>query len=112
MSATIAVTRERRAGETRVAATPDSVKKLAVLGFKVVIETGAGMAAAYPDAEYESVGAAVAPSAEAALAGVDLSLKVRAPEQAEIAALKPGALLVAMLDPYGARERLRRPRCS
>jgi NAD(P) transhydrogenase subunit alpha len=100
MAATIAVTRERRADETRVAATPDSVKKLIGLGFDVVIETGAGAGASIPDVDYEAAGAKIAKSAAAAVKGADLLFKVRSPEAAEIKALKPGALVVALLNPY------------
>ncbi|QUD86788.1 Re/Si-specific NAD(P)(+) transhydrogenase subunit alpha [Phenylobacterium montanum] len=101
MTARIAVTKERRAGETRVAATPDSVKKLIGLGFSVIVETGAGLAASFPDADYAAAGAEIAPTAEAALAGADILFKVRAPADEEIAALKSGVLLAALLNPYG-----------
>jgi NAD(P) transhydrogenase subunit alpha len=100
MAATIAVTKERRAGETRVAATPDSVKRLKALGFEVVVETGAGAGAAIPDADYQAAGAVIAASASEALAGADILFKVRAPAEDEIAAIKPGALVVALLNPY------------
>ncbi|MFI4965893.1 MAG: Re/Si-specific NAD(P)(+) transhydrogenase subunit alpha [Caulobacterales bacterium] len=98
--AVIAVTRERRTGETRVAAVPETVKKLIAQGFAVVVETGAGTAAAYPDADYEAAGATLAKTAKAALAKADILLKVRAPEAAEIAAIKPGTIVVATLNPY------------
>ncbi len=100
MAATIAVVRERKAGETRVAATPDSVKKLIGLGFAVVIETGAGLGSSYPDADYLASGATLAPDAVSAIKGADLLFKVRAPEADESAALKPGALVAALLAPY------------
>ena len=58
--AVIAVTTERRAGETRVAAVPETVKKLIAAGFSVVVEAGAGDAASYPDADYEAAGATLA----------------------------------------------------
>ena len=74
MGATVAIIKERRSGETRVAATPDSVKKLAGLGLSVALESGAGTAAAYPDADYAAAGATIAPSAEAALAGAGLGV--------------------------------------
>jgi H+-translocating NAD(P) transhydrogenase subunit alpha len=104
--AVIAVTRERRAGETRVAAVPETVKKLIAAGFSVTVEAGAGAAASYPDADYEAAGAAVAKSAQDALATADVVFKVRAPESEEIAALKPGALVVALLNPYQERAAL------
>ena len=100
MAATIAVVRERRPGETRVAATPDSVKKLAAMGFSLVIETGAGGTSSIPDADYLAAGASIAPDAATALKEADLVFKVRGPESDEIAALKPGAMVVALLAPY------------
>ena len=98
--AVIAVTKERRAGETRVAAVPETVKKLIASGFSVVVEAGAGTAAAYPDADYEAAGASLARTAKDALAKADVLFKVRAPEAEEIAAIKPGTLVVATLNPY------------
>ena len=103
MTARIAVTKERRASETRVAATPDSVKKLIALGFSVTVEAGAGLGASFPDNDYAAAGAEIAPTAEAALANADVALKVRAPADEEIAALKSGAIVVALLSPYGDR---------
>ena len=100
MAATIAVTKERRADETRVAATPDSVKKLVGMGFAVVVETGAGAGAAIPDADYQAAGATIAGSAAEAIKGADILFKVRAPDTAEVQALKPGAMVVALLNPY------------
>ena len=103
MAATIAVTRERKAGETRVAATPDSVKKLIAAGFAVVVETGAGAGSSFPDGDYAAAGATIAPDPKFALTGAELVFKVRTPEADEIAGLKPGALVVALLAPYGDR---------
>ncbi len=99
----LAVTRERRAGETRVAATPDAAKKLIALGLEVVVEAGAGVAAAAPDADYAAAGARVAASASEALKDADIVLKVRGPAEEEIAALKPGAVVVGLLNPYQDR---------
>lgn len=96
----IAVTKERRAGETRVAATPETVKKLIAAGFSVTIEAGAGTAAAYPDADYAAAGATLAKTAKAAVEKADILYKVRAPEDAEIAALKSGAIVAALLNPH------------
>jgi NAD(P) transhydrogenase subunit alpha len=98
--ALIAVTKERREGEARVAATPETVKKLIAAGFAVTVEAGAGTAAAYPDADYEAVGASVAKSVKDALAKADVLFKVRGPEAEEIAALKSGAIVAALLNPY------------
>jgi NAD(P) transhydrogenase subunit alpha len=105
--ARIAVTKESRAAETRVAATPDSVKKLIALGFSVVVETGAGDGASFPDSDYLAAGAHIAPSAAEALADADVVLKVRPPTDAEIAALKSGAIVVGLLNPYYERPLLR-----
>jgi NAD(P) transhydrogenase subunit alpha len=98
--ALIAVTKERRAGETRVAAVPETVKKLVGQGFSVTVEKGAGAAANYADADYEAAGASLAKDAKSAIAKADVLFKVRAPEAVEIAALKPGAIVVATLNPY------------
>jgi NAD(P) transhydrogenase subunit alpha len=81
----LAVTKERRAGETRVAVTPDAAKKLIALGLEVVVEAGAGLTASAPDADYEAAGARVVPTAAAALDGADLVLKVRGPAADQIA---------------------------
>ena len=106
MSAAIAVLRERRDGETRVAATPDSVKKLTASGFTVAVEGGAGAAASYPDADYIAAGATVAPDVKAALGSADVVFAVRAPDAEAIAALKSGAIVCALLNPYVEKEGL------
>jgi len=98
--AVIAVTKERRAGETRVAATPETVKKLSAGGFSLIIEAGAGLAASYPDADYAAAGATIAKTAKDAIGKADILFKVRGPEADEIAALKAGAYVVALLNPY------------
>ena len=104
--AVIAVTTERRAGETRVAAVPETVKKLIAAGFSVVVESGAGAAAAYPDADYQAAGAEIAKDAAAAIGKAAILFKVRAPEAAEIAALKSGAIVVALLNPHMDKDAL------
>jgi len=104
--ALIAVTRERRAGETRVAAVPETVKKLLAAGFSVTVETGAGAAAAYTDADYAAAGATIAKTVKDALSKADIVFKVRSPDPAEIAALKKGALVVATLNPYQDKAQL------
>src|SRR5690348_5235679 len=96
----LAVTKERHAGETRVAATPEAVKKLIQLGFEVVIEAGAGEAAAMPDSGFEAAGARIAAGAAATLSGADVVFKVRGPSDEEIAALKPGAIVVGLFNPH------------
>ena len=88
MAFTIAVIRERRAGETRVAATPDTVKKFKDLGAEVLVETGAGTAASYTDDAYAEAGAKVA---KEVLEKADVVLSVRGPEQGQASALKKGA---------------------
>jgi NAD(P) transhydrogenase subunit alpha len=100
----LAVTRERRADETRVALTPDTVKKLVGQGLAVTVETGAGQAAAFPDADYAAAGGEIAADLTAALSGADILLKVRAPVAEEIAALKRGAIVVGLLDPFRETE--------
>src|SRR5579859_6863902 len=98
--AVVAVTRERRAGETRVATTPEAVKKLLALGVSVVIESGAGLTAAVPDGDYQAAGAVIAPDLTTTLSGADILLKVRGPEHEEIAGLKHGAIVVGLLNPH------------
>ena len=100
MTVRVAVTQERHAGETRVAATPETVKKLIAAGCEVALESGAGLKAAYPDDQYAAAGASIAKTAAAALEDADVLFKVRAPDAAEIKALKPGAIVVAALNPY------------
>ena len=104
--ALVAVIKERLGGETRVAATPDSVRKLIALGLSVVVEAGAGEAASIPDAEFEAAGARIAPDFRAALAQADICLKVRAPSTDEVGALKPGAMVVGLLNPFLERPAL------
>ena len=106
MSAKIAITKESHVGETRVAATPESVKKLIGLGFSVTVEKGAGTAAAYPDADYAAAGADLADDAVSALAGADILFKVRGPSDAELAALKSGALFAGLINPFQSPELL------
>jgi len=91
----LAVLKERAAAETRVAATPDTVKKLVALGLTVAVEAGAGQASAIADADYQAVGAEIALDAGAALAGAAIVFAVQMPGP-EIRGMIPrGALLVA-----------------
>jgi len=101
--AIVAVTRESRTGETRVAITPDAVKKLIGLGLAVVVETGAGLAASATDDEYVAAGATIAPDAAGALAGADILLKVGGPAKEEVDALKAGAVVVGLFNPHQDR---------
>jgi len=98
---TIAVTSEP-ADEPRVAVSPDTVKKFANLGAVVRIEGGAGLRSRFSDEAYRAAGAEVVGKAEA-LSGADILLKVRRPSIEDVKALKPGALVVGMIDPYGER---------
>ena len=101
---TIAVTRESD-DEPRIAISPDTVKKFAALGANVRVETGAGLRSRFSDDAYKAAGAEIAEH-DAALSGADILLKVRRPSADEIKALKPGAIVAAMIDPYGDRAAL------
>ncbi len=97
----IGIPRETRPGEMRVAATPETIKKIAASGaHKIVVEAGAGAASAIPDADYVAVGANLG-SAQDALSA-DLVLKVRAPTAEELPSMKSGAVLVGLLNPFDA----------
>src|SRR5438132_1999062 len=86
--------------EPRVAATPDSVKKIRALGAEVLVEAGAGARAGLPDAEYEAAGAGIARGAEV-VRDADVILKVRRPTAGEAERYKKGALVIGMMDPFG-----------
>ncbi|TQL66248.1 NAD(P) transhydrogenase subunit alpha [Nocardioides albertanoniae] len=100
----IGVTRESKPGETRVAATPETVKKLTGLGYDVVIEGGAGEASSFKDEAYTEAGARLGSSADAW--GADLVFRVNAPSVGEVEQLKSGATLVAPLAPAQSDELL------
>lgn len=102
----IAILRERRPDEPRVAATPETVKKFKALGIAVAVEAGAGRGASLSDEVYAEQGAEIAPDAGAAAANADLVLKVRQPHREELAALPRGVLLASIMDPFRAREDL------
>ncbi|MGI6244184.1 MAG: Re/Si-specific NAD(P)(+) transhydrogenase subunit alpha [Pseudochelatococcus sp.] len=97
----VAVPAETQADESRVAASPETVRKFIALGATVRVQSGAGLASGIPDADFEAAGAGIAGDAAAALADADIVLKVRRPEAAEIALLKKGAIVIGTLDPYG-----------
>jgi NAD(P) transhydrogenase subunit alpha len=97
----IAVAKEVFPGETRVALTPDVIKKLIGLGADVAIESGAGLTAGVTDAAYSEAGAKVAGSRADALNGADVLLTVRRPAPDALQGLKPGALVIGVMDPYG-----------
>jgi NAD(P) transhydrogenase subunit alpha len=94
----IGVPKETQAGETRVAATPDSIKKLKKKSFDVVVERGAGLAAHYTDEAYTAAGATIVDT-DAAL-GADVVTKLHKPNAQELKKLKKGGVLVALLEPY------------
>jgi NAD(P) transhydrogenase subunit alpha len=106
----ISVAKERRPQERRVAASPDTVKRLVGMGLEVVVESGAGAGSAFPDAAYAASGASIAPDAAAALAAGDIVLKVQRPLRAgegaidELSLIKRGAVLIGMLQPLQRRE--------
>ena len=109
----VLVTKERFAGETRVAGTPDSVKLMIARGLEVSVEPGCGANAFIPDADYAGAGAKLE-GGQQAWKAADVVLKVRPPVQSaefggdELDALKPGALLIGLLAPWSARERVQR----
>jgi len=94
----VAVTTETEPGEPRVAATPETIKKLVGLGAEVAVEPGAGIKSGVLDADYAAAGAKVASNA---VSGADIVLKVRRPSASELAGYKKGAVVVAIMDPYG-----------
>jgi NAD(P) transhydrogenase subunit alpha len=93
----LAVLKERRAGEARVAATPDTVKKLAAMGLSVAIEAGAGVASAISDQDYIAAGAEIAADAAATLKDAGILFAVNAPDESVRALIAPGTLLVGTL---------------
>ncbi|MCA8900701.1 MAG: Re/Si-specific NAD(P)(+) transhydrogenase subunit alpha [Hyphomonas sp.] len=96
----ISVLRERRSGETRVAATPETVKKLVASGHTVTIESDAGKTAGFLDSAYEEAGASIAKDAKSAAAGADIVFKVRGPTADEVAILPEGATVIAQMEPF------------
>jgi NAD(P) transhydrogenase subunit alpha len=94
----IAIPAETDAGESRVAATPETAKKLIGLGASVAVAAGAGTGSGIPDADYEAAGATIGADV---VSGADVVLKVRRPSAAELAAYRPGAIVIAIMDPYG-----------
>lgn len=99
MGQTVFIPREADATETRVAASPDTVKRLAALGFDVIIEAGAGTLSRITDDEFSKAGAAIGKASDAAKA--DVVLKVRRPTDGELKNYKKGAAAIAIMDPYG-----------
>jgi H+-translocating NAD(P) transhydrogenase subunit alpha len=103
----LAVPKETAPGETRVAATPESVKKLTGLRLDVAVQAGAGERARISDADYAAAGASIAPDARTTLEGADIVLKVRGPKGAETALFKKGAVLAALLAPSTEKDAIR-----
>ena len=96
------VPKESDADEPRVGATPDTVKRYKQLGFDVTVESGAGGRSRIPDSEYEAAGASIADGAGEA----DVIVKVRRPSADEARAYKRGAIVVAIMDPYDAKDEI------
>ena len=105
MAIKIAVLKETAAGELRVSATPETVKKFTALGAQMAVEAGAGAAASYGDAGYADAGATVGDRA-ATLAGADIVLGIQGPDPATLSGVKPGAWIVAGLNPFAERARI------
>ena len=103
----IAVITETDSHETRVAASAETVKKLGALGASLTIENGAGQRSGITDADYEAAGASIAKTAKAALKDADIVLKVRRPSKTELGSIKKGAVVLAIMDPYGHDEALK-----
>ncbi len=101
----LAILRDEVAGERRVAATPETVRKFIALGAEVAVESGAGASASIADADYVAAGAMLGTRSEV-LAGVDAMLGVQAPDPASLGGAKPGALIAAILNPFGDRARI------
>ncbi|MFZ5835542.1 MAG: Re/Si-specific NAD(P)(+) transhydrogenase subunit alpha [Pseudomonadota bacterium] len=99
----LAILREHQAHETRVAASPESVKKLVALGLDVSVERGAGAKAFMTDMQFAQAGARLADTAQAALDGADIIFTVNRPSADYLVFIKPGATLIGMLSPYQDR---------
>jgi len=97
----IAIAKETAHLESRVAASPETVKKFAALGATVVIETGAGLASGITDADYEAAGATITKTAAEAMKDADIVLAVRRPAAEALKGVNKGALVIAIMDPYG-----------
>jgi NAD(P) transhydrogenase subunit alpha len=108
----VGIPRERRAGEARVAGSPDMVKKLVAMGIEVAVEAGAGEGALISDDAFAAAGATIAPDAESVLRDADVVLKVRRPLTSaeggpdEVAMMKEGAVLIGLLNPLADRDQV------
>ncbi|MBZ9907456.1 Re/Si-specific NAD(P)(+) transhydrogenase subunit alpha [Mesorhizobium sp. BR115XR7A] len=99
MGQTVFIPRELDANEPRVAASPDTVKRLTALGFDVIVEAGAGTRSRISDEEFAKTGAVIGKASD--VANADVVLKVRRPTDAELKIYKSGAAVIAIMDPYG-----------
>jgi NAD(P) transhydrogenase subunit alpha len=97
----VAVVSEWNAGEPRVAATPETVKKIKALGADVVVQHDAGLKSGILDSDYQAAGASIVPTAQAAAGDADIVLRVRRPSEAETRSYKKGALVIGIMDPFG-----------
>jgi H+-translocating NAD(P) transhydrogenase subunit alpha len=104
LSSVVFVAKETSPDEPRVAASAETVKKMIGLGLEVVVEAGAGLLSRIPDADYEKAGAKIGKATDAKTA--DVILKVRRPVDKEIKSIKQGAIVIAIMDPYGNEEAL------
>ncbi|MGE3510972.1 MAG: Re/Si-specific NAD(P)(+) transhydrogenase subunit alpha [Vicinamibacterales bacterium] len=97
----IGIPTEVRPGETRVSATPETVKKLTAGKFhQVLVQSGAGLGASVPDRDFEAAGATIVTTAADVYASAELLLKVRGPDASELAGLRPGTILIGLLTPH------------
>ena len=104
----LAILKERRPGEARVAATPETVKKLKGLGLEILVEAGAGAGARVSDRDFEAAGAVVTSDTGQMLGEADLVFAVRGPADAEIARMKKGAVLACLLAPHTEKDTIAR----
>ena len=105
----IAIAAEFDQAEPRVAATPETVKKLIALGAEVTVVPGAGIKSGILDADYAAAGAAMTKNAPQ---GADVVLKVRRPTEDEVKSYKKGALIIAIMDPFGNDAALKQSNCA
>ena len=103
----IAVPAEPDPSEHRVAATPETVKRFKGLGVEVVVQSGAGRASGFADEAFEAAGAGIAHGAHDTIRDADVVLRVRRPSADDLDGLKPGAAVIAVMDPYGNEDALR-----
>ncbi len=103
----VAVLKENRADERRVAASPETVRKMRGLGLDVVVESGAGAGASIPDQAFQDAGAVLASDRATALSGADVVLAVQRPDAADLGSAKEGAVLIGLLAPYADKDQLK-----